>query len=59
MRKSLDFLRVELASGKPREAGELQRLAKQKGISPRSLSDAKTLLGIEVSSVWRMPPPSD
>jgi hypothetical protein len=59
MKKSMNFLRSELADGTPREAGELQRKARAKGIQLRNLMHSRKLLGIEVTSVWRMPPPFD
>ncbi len=56
MKKSMNFLRAELADGTPREAGELQRKARAKGIQLRNLAHSRKLLGIEVVSSWRMPP---
>jgi hypothetical protein len=60
-RKSLEFVKRELADGQPREVVELQRKARAEGIPTRSLTFSRKLLPIVVfresqcgKFFWRM-----
>ncbi len=61
-RKSLEFLKSELADGEPKEVVQLQMRARAKGIPTRSLAFSRKMLKVAVFRegqcgrfFWKMP----
>jgi len=61
-RKSLEFVKRELADGEPKEIVELQRKARAEGIPTRSLTFSRKMLKVAVFRegqcgrfFWKMP----